>query len=182
MKPSVNTRVVLAKDVERYPHFTAYAGSVGTVVYSTDDFFSVCFDEPIEGCEEWDNEVVWVPEDDDEWADPPLLPIEPGEQFRVECPICPFSGVSNPVHGLTVEIVHGWGGGGRTGLEFLCVLVHPDLGDLTARHTMAAMEDGLPAWPAHKIRTLYTGEGYGDFAPDPDGYYIEVESSTLRPA
>jgi len=109
------------------------------------------------------------------------MAFAPGNRYRVDNPISPFSGVSDPTHGLMVEVVHDWGSGGRTGLDLLCVLVDPDLDDLTARHALAAMEDGLTPWPAEKIRTLYEGDGYGDFADDPDAFYVEMDSSTLRP-
>lgn len=52
-------RVELTRDVERYPHFIAPEGARGTVVHVSPEQFSVRMDEPIEGAEEWDNEVCW---------------------------------------------------------------------------------------------------------------------------
>jgi len=59
------TRVALKHDVDRYPHFIAAAGSVGTVVSTGDDrVFAVRLDEPLAGAEDWDNEVQWTDADD----------------------------------------------------------------------------------------------------------------------
>lgn len=52
-------RVELVRDVERYPHFIARAGSRGTVVHASPDFFSVRLDLRLDGAEPWDNEVCW---------------------------------------------------------------------------------------------------------------------------
>jgi hypothetical protein len=52
-------RVTLTRDVERFPHFIARAGSVGVVTLITDDQVIVTMDELIPGCEEWDNGIVW---------------------------------------------------------------------------------------------------------------------------
>lgn len=57
--PKEGTRVRLTKDVERYPHFTARKGAKGTVTESGDGTVMVLMDEPIKGCEDWDNEVIW---------------------------------------------------------------------------------------------------------------------------
>jgi hypothetical protein len=62
---AVGDRVNLVRDVERFPHFIAKAGNTGTVVWCRDGRLEVEFDQPIEGCEEWDNIVQW----DEEWAD-----------------------------------------------------------------------------------------------------------------
>lgn len=53
------TRVRLTQDVERYPHFVAPQGAKGTVTKSRDDLVAVQLDEPLNGAEEWDNEVQW---------------------------------------------------------------------------------------------------------------------------
>ena len=42
-----------------YPHFVARAGMKGTVVETENDLFCVRLDEPLDGAEEWDNEVAW---------------------------------------------------------------------------------------------------------------------------
>jgi hypothetical protein len=58
------TRVRLRRDVERYPHFIAPAGALGTVldpgeVIYPEDLFLVRMDETIAGAEEWDNAIMW---------------------------------------------------------------------------------------------------------------------------
>lgn len=53
------TRVRLRRDVDRYPHFVAPQGAEGTVTKNGDDFLAVKLDEPLDGAEEWDNEVQW---------------------------------------------------------------------------------------------------------------------------
>lgn len=59
--PAPGTRVRLARDVDRYPHFIAAAGSVGTVVDIGDaNIFAVRIDEHLPGAEEWENEVHWI--------------------------------------------------------------------------------------------------------------------------
>lgn len=53
-------RVRLRRDVERYPHFIAPAGALGTVVDIGDPaIYSVRLDEPVAGAEDWSNEVHW---------------------------------------------------------------------------------------------------------------------------
>lgn len=59
--PAVGARVALTHDVERYPHFVAPAGAVGTVVDHGDpNLYAVRLDELLEGAEEWANEVHWI--------------------------------------------------------------------------------------------------------------------------
>lgn len=53
------TRVRLARDVERFPYFTATAGMTGTVVTSEPGLFAVRLDEVIVAAEDWNNEVHW---------------------------------------------------------------------------------------------------------------------------
>jgi hypothetical protein len=54
------TRVTLTSDVERYPHFIAPRGTLGTVVDLDDGaVFSVLLDEPLAGAEAWGNHVHW---------------------------------------------------------------------------------------------------------------------------
>lgn len=68
----VGTRVRLTQDVDRYPHFIAPAGAIGTVVFSDDDgYLSIHMDETIPGAEEWGNEVQFLADDggDDEIDD-----------------------------------------------------------------------------------------------------------------
>ena len=56
-------RVELRHDVDRYPHFVADAGEHGTVSYTHEDAhggtIAVRMDNPINGAEEWNNEVQW---------------------------------------------------------------------------------------------------------------------------
>jgi ribosomal protein S27AE len=60
-------RVILRRDVERYPHFVARRGTVGTVTTipaeGGDDYVGVTADERIEGCEDWSNEIAWSAEE-----------------------------------------------------------------------------------------------------------------------
>jgi hypothetical protein len=56
-------RVRLVRDVDRYPHFIAKRGSVGTVIAhmdtAGDGHISVKLDDHLPGAEEWNNEVIW---------------------------------------------------------------------------------------------------------------------------
>lgn len=64
-KLTVGQRIRLSVDVERYPHFIAKEGSVGTVSFVDEKRkqINVKMDEQIEGCEEWNNEIIWDGED-----------------------------------------------------------------------------------------------------------------------
>lgn len=64
-RPTVGTRVRLTEDAERFPFFIAPKGGLGTVTMDDQWIYAVKMDEPLDGCEEWDNEVCWYPEDDD---------------------------------------------------------------------------------------------------------------------
>lgn len=81
--PAAGTRVVLLRDVDRYPHFTAPKGSTGTVVDTGDpDMYAVRIDGPaLPGAETWDNEVHWSLDagDDPLSAVAVLAPEEPSE-------------------------------------------------------------------------------------------------------
>jgi hypothetical protein len=58
--PPIGARVRLRRDVERYPHFIARAGMVGTVTEAdADSGVSVKLDEHLDGAEEWENQVKW---------------------------------------------------------------------------------------------------------------------------
>jgi hypothetical protein len=66
--PVIGQRVRLTRDVERYPHFIADAGTPGTVVDIGSGrwgHIAVRMDLHIPGAETWDNEVMWS---DDEIA------------------------------------------------------------------------------------------------------------------
>lgn len=66
MIPVVGQRVTLKRDVERFPHFIARAGLTGTVSTSVaGEFLSVRMDAPLDGAEDWDNEVQWIDADMD---------------------------------------------------------------------------------------------------------------------
>lgn len=52
-------RVVLARPVERYPHFLAAAGLTGEVVVAEPELISVRMDERLPGAEAWENEIEW---------------------------------------------------------------------------------------------------------------------------
>lgn len=52
-------RVVLARAVERYPHFLAPAGLTGEVVVAEPELVSVRMDERLPGAEAWENEIEW---------------------------------------------------------------------------------------------------------------------------
>ena len=69
---TVGTMVVLNQDIERFPDFMVSAGAVGVVDENEDGIVSVKMNEPIPGCEEWDNCVLFTEEDEDEWDNPPF--------------------------------------------------------------------------------------------------------------
>ena len=61
--PEVGERVRLKVDVDRYPFFVAPAGALGTVIASPDPqsiVFAVRLDVPVQGAEDWENEVHWL--------------------------------------------------------------------------------------------------------------------------
>lgn len=72
-------RVRLRRDVERYPHFTVPEGQTGTVVEASDELIAVRLDEPVEGAEEWDNQLRWYPDmyDDSDFREAFRQDIEP---------------------------------------------------------------------------------------------------------
>ena len=53
------TRVVLARDVDRYPFFVAKAGQRGVVTFAQPGNVWVRLDRLLLGAEDWDNEVQW---------------------------------------------------------------------------------------------------------------------------
>ena len=67
--PAIGARVRLRVAADRFPHFLAPAGLVGTVVAAHVEhghrFISVRLDEPLDGAEEWDNCVQWHDSSDD---------------------------------------------------------------------------------------------------------------------
>lgn len=62
---AVGTRVRLTRAVDRYPHFIAPKGAVGTLTVSGPSVVAVKLDEHLDGAGEWDNEVRWYPESGD---------------------------------------------------------------------------------------------------------------------
>jgi hypothetical protein len=66
-RPAIGARVRLAHDLDRFPHFLAPAGSLGTVVDIGDPgVYAVRLDETLPGAEEWDNAIIWSVRDGDE--------------------------------------------------------------------------------------------------------------------
>jgi hypothetical protein len=63
--PAIGARFRLSRPIERFPHFRAEAGAVGTVVEANSNVICLHMDEYLPGAEDWDNEIVWT-EDDDE--------------------------------------------------------------------------------------------------------------------
>lgn len=67
-KKQQRTRVRLRQAVERFPFFIAREGRTGYIVEMNSDLISVRMDEPIPGCEEWNNEILFsLPEDQAEF-------------------------------------------------------------------------------------------------------------------
>jgi hypothetical protein len=66
-------RIRLTMDVDRYPHFVAKEGLTGIVLdVNPNDWpktIAVQMDEPLEGCEEWDNCVLWSDDDLEHFQD-----------------------------------------------------------------------------------------------------------------
>jgi hypothetical protein len=74
--------VRLTVDVERFPHFLAKKGLTGIVLdTNASDWpksIAVKMDEPLEGCEEWDNTILWSDEEREYFAEQ-VEKIESGE-------------------------------------------------------------------------------------------------------
>jgi hypothetical protein len=60
-RPSLHAgqRVRLRRQVERFPHASVAAGAIGIVVATGPRFFSVRLETPVDGLEEWSNELRW---------------------------------------------------------------------------------------------------------------------------
>lgn len=71
------TRVVLASDVERFPHFIVPAGRTGRVVERSASLVLVAMDEPFPGGEDWDHEIQFT---DDCWDLSCMLPLDADER------------------------------------------------------------------------------------------------------
>lgn len=61
--------VRLRRAVERYPHFIAAVGLVGTIKAYHSYYMVVTLDAPLVGAEEWDNAIVWNEEEAPEFGD-----------------------------------------------------------------------------------------------------------------
>ena len=61
----IGTRVRLRHAVDRYPHFLAPAGGLGTVTHE-EEVLAVKLDEHLPGAGDWDNEVHWSLRDGDD--------------------------------------------------------------------------------------------------------------------
>jgi hypothetical protein len=62
--PAIGARFRLSRPVERFPHFCAETGAVGTVVDASSNVISLHMDEYVPGAEDWGNEIVWTQDDD----------------------------------------------------------------------------------------------------------------------
>ena len=65
----VGTRVVLTRDVDRYPFFVAKAGVRGVVTCAQPGNVWVRLDWPLRGAEDWDNEIQWDESSTTDFAD-----------------------------------------------------------------------------------------------------------------
>ena len=52
-------KVRFKREVHRFPHFIVPIGTTGTLVLLTNTTAAVLLDEPLRGCEDWDNKVYW---------------------------------------------------------------------------------------------------------------------------
>lgn len=78
-RPPVGTRVRLTRNVSREPLFSVSAGTTGVVAVppGPNVIYAVRMDDPIDGAEDWDNEIWWTIEDDFESnIDDPMLDLE----------------------------------------------------------------------------------------------------------
>lgn len=62
------TRVRLTFPVDRFPHFRVDKGATGTVTAAAGDdrIFAVTLDVPVDGAEDWENEIQWMLDAGDE--------------------------------------------------------------------------------------------------------------------
>jgi hypothetical protein len=60
----VGDRVKLIEYVDRFPFFQVAPDAEGTITECERNYLSVKMDDPIDGCEEWDNEIIFnLPEE-----------------------------------------------------------------------------------------------------------------------
>lgn len=55
----VGQRIMLARSVDRFPHFLAPVGARGTVTRVKDWQITATFDHDLKGAGEWDNSIIW---------------------------------------------------------------------------------------------------------------------------
>lgn len=55
----MNIRIRLKRAVDRFPHFLAEEGLVGTLVDFDQEYASIKMDHPLENAEEWDNCICY---------------------------------------------------------------------------------------------------------------------------
>lgn len=63
----IGTRVVLTKNVDRYPHTIVKAGATGTIANSSKHDVWVKLDKKVSALEEWNNELQFPLEDEVGW-------------------------------------------------------------------------------------------------------------------
>jgi hypothetical protein len=84
---TIGTRVRLRRDVDRYPHFVAPAGALGTVsaldLEAADCLVWVALDEIVDGADEWDNAVQFS-DGDDYSGDLEIIPATIGDGADVD--------------------------------------------------------------------------------------------------
>jgi hypothetical protein len=57
-------KVMLVRDVERFPHFIARKGMTGVIEEITNGYARVKVDAELHGSEEWENCIIWNGEED----------------------------------------------------------------------------------------------------------------------
>lgn len=75
----VGGRVISKREIDRFPFFVLGKNKTGTIVESTigennrglmdRQLIAIKMDNPIEGCEEWDNQIEYYDESIDEFVD-----------------------------------------------------------------------------------------------------------------
>lgn len=65
-------RVMFVRNVERFPHAFVERGTMGTLVQNDEEMLVVHLDDYFDGLDEWDNCIIWTPDDGDrtEWLAP----------------------------------------------------------------------------------------------------------------
>lgn len=55
----VGEKVITLQEIDRFPHFIIKQHATGTITKVKENEIWVKFDQKIEGCEEWDNQVLF---------------------------------------------------------------------------------------------------------------------------